>query len=59
MAAEVAQSGVATWHRLGEVVTMLGARLGPQVVHCATLFRALRTACWWRWDAEEGHEDPS
>jgi hypothetical protein len=28
---------------------------------CATLFRALRTAfLWcWRWDAEEGHGDPS
>jgi hypothetical protein len=25
---------------------------------CATLFRALRTASG-RWDAEEGHEDPS
>jgi hypothetical protein len=25
---------------------------------CATLFRALRTAAG-RWDAEEGHEDPS
>jgi hypothetical protein len=26
---------------------------------CATLFRARRTAAWWRWDAEEGHGDPS
>jgi hypothetical protein len=28
---------------------------------CVTLFRALRTAfLWcWRWDAEEGHGDPS
>jgi hypothetical protein len=27
---------------------------------CATLFRALRTVgISWRWDAEEGHGDPS
>jgi hypothetical protein len=26
---------------------------------CATLFRARRTAAWWRWDTEEGHGDPS
>jgi hypothetical protein len=32
LAAKVTQSGAATWHRLGEVVTVLGARLGPQVV---------------------------
>jgi hypothetical protein len=28
------------------------------ILHCATLFRALRTADG-RWDAEEGHGDPS
>jgi hypothetical protein len=32
LAAEVAQSGTATWHKLGEVVTVLGALLGLQVV---------------------------
>jgi Reverse transcriptase (RNA-dependent DNA polymerase) len=34
----------------GEPLTDIG--------HCATLFRALRTAAG-RWDAEEGHGDPS
>jgi hypothetical protein len=30
-----------------------------ELTTCAILFRALRTAGWWRWDTEEGHGDPS
>jgi hypothetical protein len=43
---------------LGVYILLLEVYVLIAYVYCATLFRALRTAAG-RWDAEEGHGDPS